>query len=102
MKTYDLIKQLLEKYPELRNNDKELQWKVCENQGITVNGFLSKENFLYKAKSFETIRRSRQKAQEENPHLRANPQTQEARMEKQKSKGTWIFRDNIARFVPND
>lgn len=99
MKTYILIKKLLTQYPELRSDDKALQWKMFEIQGKLVNGFLSYQGFK-QAKSTETVRRTRQKLQEKHPELQANSQIQEIRKTIQNTKGTWIFRDNTAYFQP--
>lgn len=92
MKIYDIVLQLLKQRPELRSSDKLLQWRVFEYQGLIKNGYLSYENFM-KALSFETIRRTRQKIQELHPELGATQSIKILRAEKQKSKGTWVFRE---------
>lgn len=99
-KTYELVRQLLEHYPEYRNNDKELHWKMFELQGYAKDGFLSKQGFL-KAKSTETVRRTRQLVQANHPELRPNSEVQQMRLERQKTKGTWVYNDvtNTARLV---
>jgi hypothetical protein len=102
MKTYNLIKSLLTKYPELRNNDKLLHWKVFEVQGLLVNNCLPMNAFIYKAKSTETIRRTRQMIQAKYPSLQANELVKQNRAEVQRSKGTWCFHDNIATFIVNE
>lgn len=101
MKTYNLIKQLLIKFPELRNNDKLLHWKVFEVQGLLVNNCLPMNAFIYKAKSTETIRRTRQMVQAKCPELQANAKIKDQREDIKKSKGTWVFRDNVATFITN-
>lgn len=98
-KTYLLAKQILAKYPETRGSDQELQWKIWEYQGVVKNGYMSKADYIYKAKHFETIRRTRQKIQERHPELRATLDTLDYRREIERSKGTWIFTDNTARFI---
>lgn len=74
----DRVKALLEKYPHLRNSDNRLIANIW-NQDLLKMG-LNKENIrankflaLYaesKLTNAETIRRVRQKLQEENPDLR--------------------------------
>ena len=99
MKTYLLVKKLLTLYPELRSDDKLLHWKMFELQGKLVNGYLSYKGFK-SAKSTETVRRIRQKIQEKYPELRANAKTQELRKTLQNTKGTWIFKNDVAIFQP--
>ncbi len=101
MKTYNLIKKLLRDYPDTRNSDKELQWKIWEYQGAVINNCITKQNWIYKAKLSETIRRTRQKIQERYPNLRANKDIEKEREEKEATKGTWVFIDdtNVAKFV---
>lgn len=99
MKTFDLIKKLLTNNPELRNDDKLLQWRMLELQGKVVDGFLTYQGFK-SAKSTETIRRSRQMVQAKHPELSASGNTKEMRDAVQKTKGTWVFRDNVAIFQP--
>lgn len=103
MKTYLLVKRILEDHEETRNSDKELQWRIWEREGAVKNGYLSKQDYIFHAKHFETIRRTRQKIQEKYPHLRASTEVQEMRTNKEKSKGTWIFNDktNTAQFITN-
>ena len=74
----DRVKALLEKHPHLRNSDNRLIatiWKMdllkmdCDINILTANAFL----MLYSQEQVtnsETIRRVRQKLQEENPDLR--------------------------------
>ncbi len=59
----NLVKQILAECPETRSNDKELIIKVWEAQGL----YLSDEQLEIFKKCFstETIRRTRQKLQEE-------------------------------------
>jgi hypothetical protein len=73
----DRVKALLEKYPHLRDNDNKLIatiWKQdLKNMGINLD--IATYNFLQlyalgELTNAETIRRVRQKIQEENPELR--------------------------------
>lgn len=98
MNTYLLVKQLLMKYPELRNSDKKLLWRVWEWQGIAKN-VISKESFLFRAETPESITRARRKVQEEFPELQATQGIKEARSVKEQTKGTWIYEGNVAKFV---
>ena len=64
MKTIDLVKQQLEEYPFTRNSDRHLILRVWAEQGL----FLSpdqKELFLHQVSTPETIRRIRQKLQQQ-------------------------------------
>jgi hypothetical protein len=94
---YPLIKQLLIECPELRNSDKKLLWRVWQREGKVIANQLSYEAFLSTSlTSAETITRCRRKIQELNPELQSNKVVQQLRQEKQKTKGTWIYRENIA------
>ena len=101
MKTFDLIKQLLTNNPELRNNDKLLQWRMLEIQGKIVDGFLTYEGFK-SAKSTETIRRSRQMVQAKHPELGPVEEVRKMREAKQETKGTWVFKDDVAIFIKSN
>jgi len=74
----DRVMQLLEQHPHLRNSDNKLIatiWKQdilnlgFTSKGITANDFL-KMYATDQVSNAETIRRVRQKIQEENPQLR--------------------------------
>ncbi len=100
MKTFLLVKKLLEQYPELRSDDKLLQWKMLELQGKIINGYLSYQGFRT-AKSTETIRRTRQMVQEKHPELGPVKEVEKMREQRQQSKGSWVFRDDVAIFTPS-
>lgn len=74
--TTDLVKDILRKYPEARNSDDFLYFKVCEkiNAVYTVLPFwkvvLNRKEFGFPA--FESVRRTRQKLQAEYPELSGN------------------------------
>lgn len=74
IKIKDVVKELLIQYPETRDNDNLLMLKVWRRQypGLPNSEFSTFANYLVlnKFKSPESIRRSRQKIQEQNPHLR--------------------------------
>lgn len=79
MKLYDVIKKLLEKYPELRDSDRKLLWAVWHQKGL-INDFnmIDRDSF-YKAPSSESITRARRKVQEEFSHLRASNYVEQER-----------------------
>jgi len=93
VKTYDLIKELLEDHPETRSSDKKLQWKVWTELGYIEDGYaLQYEDFL-RATSPETIRRCRQKIQELHPELQATRRVRAERKYVENQRGTFIYRD---------
>lgn len=103
VKLYDLIKGLLDDNELYRNSDRELIWRVLELEGTAVNGVITKDKFMH-SKSTETIRRTRQKVQENHPELQPNSFTKNLRNNIQKQKGTHVYRveigaDNIARRI---
>lgn len=74
--TTKLVKEALTNFPATRNSDDILYVKVCETiNPISVN--LTFKDMLLKRKewglpAFESVRRTRQKVQAENPELGAN------------------------------
>jgi hypothetical protein len=83
--TKAIVKSILEKYPRTRNSDSYLYLKViqhfdkeyCTNiQNITVQDFLNNMYDGVPIPPFESVRRSRQKLQEEHPHLAACSEVQ--------------------------
>lgn len=97
MKLYELIKQLLVQSEVYRNSDKALIWEIWRKQGV-INGYgyLSHSNFMSKAKSPESIRRCRQKVQENCPELKAtDTEVKETRDQMAEQKGTFVYRDTV-------
>lgn len=99
MKLYDIVINLLIDHPVLRDSDRRLIWNVWHRQGLInmdegTDTYITKANFL-KAASTESIRRCRQKIQEERPELGPSAYVKEARRKKQADKGTFIYRENI-------
>ena len=91
---YLVIKELLTEKPELRDSDKKLLWAVWEKEGHVFAGKLSYGAFLSPSlTSAETIRRTRQKIQETTPSLRASQAIQSMRKRRQKTKGTFVYRE---------
>lgn len=94
MKIYDKVKLLLTQYPETKDSDKKLFWRMCFDMGLVFDGKISYVNFL-SAPSTESVRRCRQKIQELHPELRGSETVQKAREEKRKSKSTFIYRETV-------
>ena len=99
MKIYDLVLSLLIQSTELRNDDRRLIWNVWFRQNLVSadddnNSFITKESFM-KAANPESIRRCRQKIQEDNEFLRATAPVEKARRAKAQEKGTHIYREEV-------
>ncbi len=98
-KIYDAVKKSLENIPSTRNSDKLLYWKILEKAGLIYGyldgGTINFKKFL-KAPSYESVSRARRKIQEIHPLLRATlPSVRKARKQKQATKGTFMYRENI-------
>jgi hypothetical protein len=95
-KVYDQVKEILVDRSECRDSDKKLLWTYWKRTGlITDQGTISYDSYL-NATSSETITRSRRKIQELHPELRSSKQVQKEKDEKEKTKGTFIFREQVA------
>jgi len=106
MKLYDRVLALLREYPVLRDSDKKLIWAVWTKQnlvqeidgvGIVQTGAPIKvieKHAFYSAPTPESITRARRKIQELHPELRSSAAVQEQKDEKERQKGTFIFREN--------
>lgn len=112
MKLYDVVRKMLTDNPRLRDDDKELIWEYMKltHNVSTKDGveFITKVNFLDKSVNFESLRRVRQKIQEDHPELEASSNVKRARETKQKDgkyfvyhEGTPIF-DNVNNIVRFD
>lgn len=80
LNTYkSVIKELLTDYPQLRGNDRRLYiavlWKMGFPLDVTIKDFFNDDGFP----NYESIRRCRQKTQEEYPELKPDKDIQEAR-----------------------
>ena len=102
MKLYDVVKNLLISYPELRNSDRKLIWAVCwKKQLVQVDakGFKGLSRMLYmnflQAPAFESITRARRKIQELYPELRSTKQVIKERRKKELTKGTFVYREKL-------
>ena len=80
----DLIKDLLTEYPQLRGNDRRLYlaviWKLGYDLNVSVKDFFNDDSYP----NYESIRRCRQKTQEEHPELLPEDKIQELRDQAQK------------------
>jgi hypothetical protein len=94
IKLYDRIKHLLELSPLYRNSDDELQWQIWVDTRTVIDGVINKDRFL-SAVNPETIRRTRQKIQEEHPELKADPAVLAKREEIEKTGGNFIFEKTV-------
>jgi hypothetical protein len=86
--TTNIVKEVLTHYPATRNSDDLLYIKVCERiNPIVINlpfiEVLSRRKELA-VPPFESVRRSRQKVQAENPFLVANIDVQGYRKENER------------------
>lgn len=100
MKVYDIVKELLTKYPEMRNSDKKLIWGVYWRKQlvqVNVNEPRGMSRMLYmnflQGPAFESITRARRKVQELHPELGPTGVVKKRRHEKEKTKGTFIYRE---------
>ena len=82
-KVSEMVWFCLEQYPETRNNDRELIYRVYND----FYGVFSEPFFRVLDRtdlpSFESIRRARQKIQQENEDMRPLPEVDKARIAKQ-------------------
>ena len=83
-----IVKEILIENPHARDNDDILYFKVCERVNPD-DSFISFQLFMYKRKDlgfppFESVRRTRQKIQAENPDLRGSSPARAARAAKEK------------------
>lgn len=78
----DLVLQILKDNPRTRNSDKLLYNQVCVEMGVDIHR-ITVWDFFHDPKmpSTESVRRARQKAQAENPDLRASQEVQNKRAE---------------------
>ncbi len=76
MKTQDVVMEILKEYPETRNSDDALYFRVCEhlNKGCMHLSFgtVILNRKCFDLPPFESVRRSRQKIQAAWPELAGN------------------------------
>lgn len=96
MVIYDLVKNLLEDYPKLRNSDKKLIWTVWYRMGFNNGEVMTKEQFISPdLPPIESITRARRKVVENHPELEADDPVEKARRKKAEEKGTFIYREKV-------
>ena len=94
MKLYDLIKSLLTERQDLRDSDKKLIWAVFQELGYATSYTISFSDFTSPScPSTESIRRCRQKIQENVPELRGSQKVQKLRDDIEDQRGTHIYRE---------
>jgi len=100
MKTYDLVKKILEEKVACRSSDKHLIWVYMTHKaGKDGAPMISMPDFL-NCSPFESITRARRKVQELHPELKSSTVVNDYRKKKQNTKGTFIYReDNQGRFL---
>lgn len=94
MKVYDIVKDILIKYPATRSSDKKLIWVVWGTLGYLEGTSMPREKF-FDSPSLESITRARRKIQELNPDLSANKLVKESRARIEDQKGTHIYRETV-------
>ena len=94
MKTYDLIKKILEENQQMRSDDELLKWTIWEMEGSVKNGCMYYSDFK-NATNTETIRRARQLVQADHPELEPTEIVKNLRRKKQAEKGTFPYRAKI-------
>ena len=81
--TTELVRQMLQKYPDTRNSDDMLYFRVCESINVIYVNLpfyaviLNRKKYNFPA--FESVRRTRQKLQAEFPELAAVSIVEDAR-----------------------
>ena len=102
VKIYDKVLTVLQDHPETRNSDDILYWQVLFDLAFAVRKgdlfgneyWLSKSEFM-QAPRYESIRRSRQKAQQRFPELQeTDTEVKKARDNKRKMGGNFIYGEN--------
>lgn len=93
MKIYDKVYKLLNKHPQLRDDDKKLCWSYWAIEGKAWNT-MTKEAYL-SATSESSITRAKRKVQEEHPELRGKSyeSRQSLSIEARDTHGVSVYRD---------
>ncbi len=96
---YDRVLRLLREDEKYRNSDTKLFLRILDDLGCIVYSRKVDEHFIPVTKfktapQYESVRRSRQKVQQEYPDLTAtDPEVRKQRGQKEATKGTWIYRE---------
>lgn len=76
----EAVRDILEAYPEARDNDNELIYRTLRYMGKPTD---YSEMRFHTVNHVETIRRVRQKLQEAYPELRPTPEVEKARLKRE-------------------
>ena len=96
---YDRVLRLLKQEEKYRNSDDLLFLRILDDLGCIVFSQKVNEHFIPVSKfktapQYESVRRSRQKVQQEHPELVAtDPHVRKNRGQKEATRGTWIYRE---------
>lgn len=90
MTIYERVLDLLTNEKGLRSDDRALIWKMWIQDGCVKGGVLTKADFRACTMP-ESITRARREVQEKYPELHATQRVEEARREKEQTKGKFIF-----------
>lgn len=104
MKTYDLVKQILEEDKASRDSDKRLMFMVWNRQGLLVRDrgdiFLSWRKFKDQAIMPESITRARRKVIEHHPELEPiSAKVKTRRKERENTKGLFAVREDVEKGI---
>jgi len=91
---YDVVKEVLEKYPQTRGDDKKLIWVVFGMLGFVDDKKITRENFL-EAPSCESVTRARRKVQENFPDLNPNEFVLRARKTIEEKRGFHVYHEKV-------
>lgn len=87
LKTINLVRFILENYPETRNDDALLYVTACKAVNPSIDMFPFGTVFThyktYGLPSYKSVERARRKLQRENPELAATKEVKEARTEQE-------------------
>lgn len=98
MKLYDLVKQGLQDYPELRDNDKKLQWYIWWKCGFvkqTQWGTIISREMFYMAPNGDSITRASRKVREDHPELDSSKEVKAFKDKKEATKGMFIYHEKL-------
>ena len=94
-KMYDVVMGMLQDIPDTRNSDRKLICAVYAQKGIDINAPFSQIMLNSELPSFETITRSRRKAQENNSELCAVPDVESERASNEAEVRAWALERGI-------
>lgn len=90
MRIKEVVISVLQKHERARNNDRFLQFCVWNMEGLIKNKAITWDAYM-RATDPETIRRTRQKVQEEYPQYRAtDPEVANKRLQKETTRGGFV------------